>query len=82
MSCKTCSELQHDIELAAREFSRAVQESQTAIRPISGVVAGNRIEEAERTIRIATGILEMHKQHCPDFLQLAPKAHGHSPKTI
>jgi hypothetical protein len=76
MSCKTCSELQHDIELAAREFSRAVQESQTAILPISGVVAGNRIEEAERTLRVASGILEMHKQHCPDFQEPAPKAEG------
>lgn len=64
MSCKTCSDLQLDIELAAREFSRAVQEARVAIHEIAGMAAGNRIEEAERKVRVATGALKMHQEHC------------------
>jgi hypothetical protein len=64
MSCKTCSDLQLDIELAAREFSRAIQESRVAIHEIAGVASANRIEEAERTLRVATQILKMHQEHC------------------
>ncbi len=64
MSCQTCSALQREVEAAAHEFSVALKQSHTAIEPISGVVAGNRIEDSERALRIATSALEMHKSHC------------------
>ena len=64
MSCRTCSDLQLDIELAAREFSRAVQESRVAIHEIAGMASGNRIEEAERRLQVASGVLKMHQEHC------------------
>jgi hypothetical protein len=59
MSCKTCSDLQFDIELAARDFSRAVQESR-GIHAVSGY----KIDEAERKLRVASRILDMHREHC------------------
>jgi len=50
--------------LAAREFSRAVQESRVAIHEISGMASGNRIEEAERRLQVASGVFKMHQEHC------------------
>lgn len=73
MSCRTCSDLQLDIELAAREFSRAVQESRVAIHEIAGMASGNRIEEAERRLQIASGVLKMHQEHC-DVVQAKREA--------
>ncbi|HEU5403636.1 MAG TPA: hypothetical protein VFU86_19935 [Terriglobales bacterium] len=64
MSCQTCSALQREVEAAAHEFSLALRQSHTAIAPISGVVAGNRIEDSERALRIASHALDMHRQHC------------------
>ena len=63
MLCKTCSDLQLDIELAARDFSRAVHESQV-IHAVANPASGDKIEEAERKLRVATRILELHRDHC------------------
>ena len=66
MSCKLCSELQANVEAAARELSRAVQEAHIAIEPIKGIAAGNRIEGAEHTLRLAGKALEEHQAVCAD----------------
>ena len=68
MSCKICSELQANVEAAARELSRAVQEARVAIEPIKGIAAGNRIESAEHSLRVAGGELEKHQAHCEEAL--------------
>lgn len=68
MSCKICSELQAKVEAAARELSRAVQEAHVAIEPIKGIAAGNRIEGAEQSLRLAGKALEEHQPACPDCL--------------
>lgn len=64
MSCKICSELQEKVEAAARELSRAVQEARTAIEPISGMAAGNRIEDAEDALRLCGNALREHQVTC------------------
>ncbi|HEU5402751.1 MAG TPA: hypothetical protein VFU86_15425 [Terriglobales bacterium] len=64
MHCDICSDLQRNVEAAAREMARAVHDAQVAIQPISGIAAGNRIEEAERALRAATDILNTHKRQC------------------
>jgi hypothetical protein len=64
MSCKECSELQVNVEAAARELSRAVNDAKVAIQPIAGIVAGNRIEDAERALRVASDSLEAHQASC------------------
>lgn len=69
MSCKMCSELQANIEAAARELSRAVQEARAAIEPIKGMAAGNRIEAAEHNLRIAGKALEEHQAICTHVLR-------------
>lgn len=66
MSCKICSELQANVEAAARELSRAQNDAKVAIQPISGVVAGNRIEDAQRTLRLAGEELDSHKSTCEE----------------
>jgi hypothetical protein len=64
MSCKVCSELQANLEAAARELSRAVNDARVAIQPLAGVAAGNRIEDAERALRSAGEDLEKHQAVC------------------
>ncbi len=64
MSCKVCSELQANVEAAARELSRAVHEAHVAIEPIKGIAAGNRIEGAEHNLRLAGKALEEHQATC------------------
>ena len=64
MSCSICSELQANVEAAARELSRAVQEAHVAIEPIKGMAAGNRIEGAEHSLRLAGKALEEHQSNC------------------
>lgn len=66
MSCKVCSELQAKVEAAARELSRAVHEAHVAIEPIKGIAAGNRIEDAEYSLRLAGQALEEHQGACTD----------------
>ena len=68
MSCKVCSELQANVEAAARELSRAVQEARVAIEPIKGIAAGNRIESAEHSLRVAGRELEDHQAHCEEVI--------------
>jgi hypothetical protein len=68
MSCTVCSELQGKVEAAARELSRAVQESHVAIEPIKGIAAGNRIESAEVALRSAGLDLEQHQAVCAECL--------------
>jgi hypothetical protein len=71
MSCKICSELQTNVEAAARELSRAVQEAHIAIEPIKGMAVGNRIEGAEYDLRRAGKILEEHQSACSDCVTKA-----------
>ena len=74
MSCRVCSELQANVEAAARELSRAVNDAKVAIHSISGVVAGNRIEDAERLLRSAGEELDAHKSTCEDLDKAASSA--------
>lgn len=67
MSCTICSELQANVEAAARELSRAVQEAHVAIEPIKGMAARNRIESAEESLRVAGKALEAHQADCTDY---------------
>ncbi len=64
MSCKVCSELQANVEAAARELSRAVNDAKVAIQPLAGIAAGNRMEDAQRTLRTAGESLEAHQAIC------------------
>jgi hypothetical protein len=66
MPCETCTSLQARVEAAARELSHAVNDARVAILPISGMVAGNRIEDAERALRLAGKELEDHQAQCSD----------------
>jgi hypothetical protein len=66
MPCETCTSLQARVEAAARELSHAVNDARVAILPISGLVAGNRIEDAERALRLAGKELEDHQAQCSD----------------
>jgi hypothetical protein len=66
MSCMECSKLQVNVEAAARELSRAVNGAKVAIQPIAGIVAGNRIEDAERALRVASQSLEAHQASCEE----------------
>ena len=68
MSCRICSELQGNVEAAARELSRAVRESHVAIEPIKGMAVGNRIESAEQGLRVAGVALEQHQAICAECL--------------
>jgi hypothetical protein len=71
MSCRICSELQANVELAARELSRAVNDARIAIQPIAGIAAGNRIEDAERALHSAGKNLETHLAVCEEHTQPA-----------
>ena len=64
MSCKVCSELQANIEVAARELSRAVNDAKVAIQPIAGLAAGNRIEDAQQVLRLAGENFKAHQAIC------------------
>jgi hypothetical protein len=64
MSCKVCSELQANIEAAARELSRAVNDAKVAIQPIAGIAAGNRIEDAQHVLRLADENFKAHQAIC------------------
>lgn len=66
MSCRVCSELQANVEAAARELSRAVNDAKVAIQPIAGIAAGNRIEEAQRVLRLAGESLGAHQAICEE----------------
>ena len=66
MPCEACSNLQAKLEAAARELSHAVNDARVAILPISGVAAGNRIEDAEQALRLAGQELEEHQARCGD----------------
>ncbi len=68
MSCKICFELQANVEAAARELSRAVQEAHVAIEPLKGMAAGNRIEGAEHSLRLAGKTLEEHQAACKEYI--------------
>jgi hypothetical protein len=74
MSCKVCSELQANLEAAARELSRAVNDARVAIQPIAGMAAGNRIEDAERALRSAGEDLEKHQALCEFHSKSVPKS--------
>ncbi len=65
MNCPTCNNLEFELQAAAREFSRAVQQAHVAIDGIAGMACGNRIEGAEEAVRIATHMLEQHRAECP-----------------
>ena len=66
MSCKLCSELQANVEAAARELSRAVNDAKVAIQPIAGIAAGNRIEDAQQALRLADENLNAHQASCEE----------------
>lgn len=66
MPCEICSNLQAKLEAAARELSHAVNDARVAILPISGMAAGNRIENAEQALRLAGKELEDHQAQCSD----------------
>lgn len=66
MSCKVCSELQANIEAAARELSRAVNDAKVAIQPIAGLAAGNRIEDAQHVLRLADENFKAHRVICEE----------------
>lgn len=71
MSCKVCSELQANVEAAARELSRAVNDAKVAIQPIAGIAAGNRIEDAQRELRLAGENLAEHQANCAEHSESA-----------
>ncbi len=64
MNCPTCNNLQLEVQAAARELHRAVNESYVAVAGVSAIAAGNRIQGAEFTLRIVTAMLEKHQAEC------------------